>query len=130
MGRIDKGTNKLAEKYVFAGNVWWNWVQMSASNFSLEALDSARHQHELASSPNPTRLPQTQKLVVSGAALRQLVVPHGWGNPAGRVDTPASPVLPLEGAGREARRWPSEERSGQRACKRLAGVSASPALQR
>ena len=85
MGRIDKGTNKLAEKYVFAGNVWWNWVQMSASNFSLEALDSARHQHELASSPNPTRPPQTQKPVVSGAALRQLVVPHGWGNPAGRM---------------------------------------------
>ena len=26
------------------------------------------------------------------------MVPHGWGNPAGRVDTPASPVLPLEGS--------------------------------
>jgi len=37
--------------------------------------------------------------LVSGVALRQLVVPLGWGNPAGRVDTPASPVLPLEGAG-------------------------------
>ena len=37
---------------------------------------------------------------MSGAALRQLMAPHGWGNPAGRVDTPASPVLPLEGAGR------------------------------
>ena len=33
-------------------------------------------------------------LVVSGAALRQLVAPHGWGYPAGRVDTPGSPVLP------------------------------------
>ena len=35
---------------------------------------------------------------VSGAAaaLWQLVARHGWGNPAGRVDTPASPVLPLE----------------------------------
>ena len=32
----------------------------------------------------------------------QLVAPHGWGNPAGRVSvgTPAGPVLPLEGAGR------------------------------
>ena len=30
------------------------------------------------------------------AASRQLVAPHGWGNPAGCVDTPASPVLPLE----------------------------------
>ena len=30
----------------------------------------------------------------------QLVAPYGWGNPAGRVDTPASPALPLEGAGR------------------------------
>jgi len=38
--------------------------------------------------------------LVSGAASRQLVAPHGWGNPAGRVDTPASPALPLEGAGR------------------------------
>jgi len=40
-------------------------------------------------------------VVVSGAASRQLVAPHGWGNPAGRVDTPAIPVLPLEGAGRK-----------------------------
>jgi len=32
----------------------------------------------------------------------QLVAPHGWGNPAGRVNTPASPVLPLEGAGRNS----------------------------
>jgi len=31
-----------------------------------------------------------------------LVAPHGWGNPAGRVDTAASPVLLLEGAGRGA----------------------------
>ena len=38
-----------------------------------------------------------------GAALRQLVAPHGWDNPAGRVGTPASPVLLLEGAGRVAR---------------------------
>jgi len=30
------------------------------------------------------------------------MAPHGWDNPAGRVDTPASPVLPLEGAGRRA----------------------------
>jgi len=37
--------------------------------------------------------------LVSGAASRKLVAPHGWGSPAGRVDTPASPVLPLEGAG-------------------------------
>ena len=29
--------------------------------------------------------------------MRQLIAVHGWGNPAGRVDTPASPVLPLEG---------------------------------
>jgi len=28
--------------------------------------------------------------------LRQLAAPHEWGNPAGRVDTPASPVLALE----------------------------------
>jgi hypothetical protein len=34
------------------------------------------------------------------AALRQLVAPHGLGNLAGRAVTPASPVLPLEGAGR------------------------------
>jgi len=32
--------------------------------------------------------------------LRQLTAPHGWGNPAGRVNTPTRPVLPLEGAGR------------------------------
>ena len=38
----------------------------------------------------------------SRAALRQLMAPHGWGNPARRVNTPASPVLPLEGAGRIA----------------------------
>jgi len=31
---------------------------------------------------------------VSGAALRQLLAPHGWGNPAGRVHTPASPTPP------------------------------------
>ena len=37
---------------------------------------------------------------VSGAASRQLPALHGWGNLAGHVDTPASPVLPLEGAGR------------------------------
>ena len=36
-----------------------------------------------------------------GAALRvQPMALHGWGNPAGRVNTPASPVPPLEGAGR------------------------------
>ena len=36
---------------------------------------------------------------MNGAALRvQLVAPHGWGNPAGRVETPASPVLPLGGS--------------------------------
>jgi hypothetical protein len=29
-----------------------------------------------------------------------LRVPHAWEDLAGRVDTPASPVLPLEGAGR------------------------------
>ena len=28
---------------------------------------------------------------------------NAWGNPAGRVDTPASPALPLEGAGRGRR---------------------------
>ena len=27
----------------------------------------------------------------------QLVAPHGWGHPAGHVDTPASPVLALKG---------------------------------
>ena len=32
--------------------------------------------------------------------LRQLVAPHDGGNPAGRVDTPAIPVLSWEGAGR------------------------------
>jgi len=32
--------------------------------------------------------------------LRQLTAPHGWGNPAGRVNTPTRPVLPLEEAGR------------------------------
>ena len=31
----------------------------------------------------------------------QLVVPHGWGNPAERVGTPASPALPLNGAGHD-----------------------------
>ena len=40
---------------------------------------------------------------VSGAALRvQLVAPHGWGNPAGRVGI-RPPILysPCRGAGRE-----------------------------
>jgi hypothetical protein len=37
---------------------------------------------------------------VIGAALRQLVAPHGWDIPVGRVDMPANPVLRLEGAGR------------------------------
>jgi len=46
---------------------------------------------------------------VSGAALRQLVAPHGSGNLAGRVGTPASPVLPLERAGRSL--YPSMENS-------------------
>ena len=41
-------------------------------------------------------------------------VPHGWGNLAGRVDTPASPVLPLEGAGREGLS-PSRGRAARRA---------------
>ena len=41
-----------------------------------------------------------REVVISGAALRQLVAPHGWGNPAGRVGTFVSPALPLEGAGR------------------------------
>jgi len=31
-------------------------------------------------------------------SLQQLMAPHGWGKPAGRVNTPASP----EGAGRNA----------------------------
>jgi len=35
----------------------------------------------------------------------ELVAPHGWGNPAGRVNTPASPALPLDGAGRTPP-WP------------------------
>ena len=39
----------------------------------------------------------------------QLVAPHGWGDPAGRVDTPASPVLPLEGAGCQEERVVSGE---------------------
>ena len=39
--------------------------------------------------PICARKPPTPK--VSGAALRQLVAPHGWGSLAGRVDTPARP---------------------------------------
>ena len=41
---------------------------------------------------------ETAARLVSGAASRQLVMPHGWRNPAVRVDTPVSPVLPLEGS--------------------------------
>ena len=39
-------------------------------------------------------------------AVFQLMAAHGWGIPAGRVNTPESPVLPLQGAGRGGVRWP------------------------
>ena len=50
-------------------------------------------------SPPPAQRGRSEPSEVSGAALRQRVAPHGWGSPAGRVDTTACPVLPLEGAG-------------------------------
>jgi hypothetical protein len=36
---------------------------------------------------------------VSGAVLRQLMAPHGWRNAAGRINTPASPLLPVKRGG-------------------------------
>jgi len=60
-----------------------------------------------ASFTSPSNIePSAKYHSVSGAASRQLVAPHGCCSPAWRVDTPASPVLPLEGAGRSGARQP------------------------
>ena len=41
-----------------------------------------------------------RRLARGVSKMELLVATDGWGNPAGRVNTPVSPVLPLEGAGR------------------------------
>jgi len=68
-----------------------------------------------------------QVSTVSGAAPCgvQLMDPQGWGNPAGRVDTPASPVLPLKGAGRLSRWLNNTATCGARPSWLPLGVSIS-----
>lgn len=55
--------------------------------------------HELApppSCPAATRHARTEVR----KQVEYVVAPHGWGNPAGRMGTLPSPVLPLKGAER------------------------------
>ena len=60
-------------------------------------------------------LPRATPLLTA-AALRQLMAPHGWGNPAGRVGTPVGPVTPPGGS----RAWYPLRLSNQRLGRALA----------
>ena len=56
------------------------------------------------------------------------MAPHGWGNPAGRVDTPTSPVLPLEGPGHVTQRSKHPAQQVAPPHSGVCGVSSSSAL--
>ena len=84
----------LGRKPLFPGKDYVHQLNLitkvvgSPTEEDLHFIHSEKARRYIRSLPHHERA----SLQVSGATLRQLVAPHGWGSLAGRVGTPASPL--------------------------------------